>query len=48
MYLDYHVITPSEEALVMRTEDGRVVLVLPTPPSSLPGGAALAQPEPGK
>ena len=46
--MDFHVITPAEDALVMRTEDGRVVQVLPTPPSSLPGGAAPAQPTPGK
>lgn len=46
--MDFHVITPAEEALVMRTEDGRVVLVLPTPPSSLPGGAAPTSPVPGR
>ena len=46
--MDYHVITPVEEQLVMRTEDGRVVQVLPTPPSSLPGGVDPDQPEPGK
>lgn len=37
--MDYHVITPAEAQLVMQTEDGRVVLVLPAPVSSLPSGA---------
>jgi hypothetical protein len=46
--MDYHVITPAEEALVMRTEEGRVVLVLPTPPSSLPDGAEQLSPAPGR
>lgn len=44
--MDYHVITPAEEALVMETEDGRVVEVWPAPPSSLPHNAAPAQPAP--
>jgi hypothetical protein len=34
--MDFHVITPTEEQLVMRTERGHVVLVLPAPQSSLP------------
>ena len=46
--MDYHVITPAEEALVMRTEEGRVVLVLPTPPSSLPGVVVPTSPAPGR
>ena len=36
--MDFHVITPAEEALVMETEDGRVVEVWPAPTSSLPDG----------
>lgn len=46
--MDYHVSTPAETQLVMQTTDGRVVQVLPAPPSSLPGGAAPAQPGPGR
>lgn len=46
--MDYHVITPDEAQLVMRTEDGRVVTVLPAPASSLPSGAAPAPAAPGK
>jgi hypothetical protein len=46
--MDFHVITPSEEQLVMATEDGRVVEVWPAPPSSLPNAAAPVQPAPGK
>lgn len=46
--MDFHVITPAEEVLVMETEDGRVVEVWPAPPSSLPPGAAPAQPAPGR
>lgn len=46
--MDFHVITPAEEQLVMRTEDGRVVQVLPTPPSSLPPAAAPVPSTPGR
>ena len=46
--MDYHVITPAESQLVMQTEDGRVVVVLPAPVSSLPIGAAPAPAAPGK
>ena len=46
--MDYHVITPAGSQLVMQTEDGRVVAVLPAPASSLPGGAAPAPVVPGK
>jgi hypothetical protein len=45
--MDFHVITPAGSALVMQTEEGRVVQVLPAPASSLPV-AAPAQPAPGK
>jgi hypothetical protein len=38
--MDFHVITPAEDQLVMRTQDGHVVLVLPAPQSSLPPAAA--------
>jgi hypothetical protein len=39
--MDYHVITPTEQQLVMQTtEGGYVHQVWPAPPSSLPGGAA--------
>jgi hypothetical protein len=41
--MDYHVSTPAETALVMQTEDGRVVQVLPAPPSSLPGDWPLGE-----
>jgi hypothetical protein len=34
--MDYHVITPFEEQLVMQTEGSQVVEVWPAPPSSLP------------
>lgn len=37
--MDFHVSTPAETQLIMRTEDGRLVLVLPAPASSLPGAA---------
>lgn len=33
--MEYHVSTPAETQLVMQTEEGRVVLVLPAPSSSL-------------
>ena len=46
--MNYHVITPAEEALVMETEDGRVVEVWPTPPSSLPPAAAPPSPVPDR
>lgn len=46
--LDFHVITPLEQQLVMQTRDGRVVQVLPAPPSSLPVDAAPAPPAPCK
>ena len=46
--MDYHVITPAESQLVMQTEDGRVVAVLPAPSSSLPSGAALDPAAPGR
>jgi hypothetical protein len=46
--MDYHVITPAESQLVMQTADGRVVLVLPAPGSSLPAAAAPAEPAPGR
>lgn len=42
--MDYHVITLAESQLVMQTADGRVVLVLPAPGSSLPGAAAPTEP----
>lgn len=44
--MDYHVITPTESRIVMQTESGRVVRVLPAPPSSLPGGAVSVPPAP--
>jgi hypothetical protein len=37
--MDYHVSTPAETQLVIQTADGRVVMVLPAPSSSLPRGA---------
>ena len=46
--MDYHVSTPTETQLVMQTADGRVVLVQPAPPSSLPSGAAPPPPAPGR
>lgn len=46
--MDYHVITPAETQLVMQTEDGRVVHVLPAPMSSLPRAAAPVPAAPGK
>lgn len=45
---DYHVITPAEEALVMETEDGRVVEVWPAPLSSLPSADAPPSPAPDR
>lgn len=45
--MDFYVITPTEEQLVMRTVGGHVVLVLPAPLSSLPPAAAPAPPGPG-
>jgi hypothetical protein len=44
--MDYHVITPAETQLVMQTEEGRVVQVLPAPPSSLPGALPPQVPNP--
>ena len=46
--MDYHVITPAETQLVMQTEDGRVVVVLPAPVSSLPRAAALVPAAPDR
>jgi hypothetical protein len=41
--MEFHVITPTEQQLIMRTtEGGGVHQVWPAPPSSLPGGAAPA------
>lgn len=41
--MDSHVITPTEQQLIMQTTDtGHVHQVWPAPPSSLPGGAAPA------
>lgn len=45
--MDFHVITPSEEQLVVRTEDGRVIQVRPAPLSSLPG-RVTPPPQPGQ
>jgi hypothetical protein len=45
--MDYHVSTPAETQLVMQTADGRVVLVLPAPVSSLPAGVTRL-PQPGR
>jgi hypothetical protein len=41
--MDFHILTPAGEQLVMRTEEGRVVLVLPAPPESLPLSRQLDQ-----
>jgi hypothetical protein len=47
--MDFHVITPTEQQLVMQTTDGGdVAQVLPAPVSSLPAGAAPAPAAPGK
>jgi hypothetical protein len=46
--MDFHVITPTEAQLVMRTVDGHVVLVLLAPRSSLQPGAASVPEAPGK
>jgi hypothetical protein len=44
--MDYHVSTPAETQLVMQTEDGRVVQVLPAPTSSLPASSTVQQRQP--
>jgi hypothetical protein len=46
--MDFHVITPREQQLVMQTCNGQVVKVLPAPPSSLPVDAAPVLPPQGK
>jgi hypothetical protein len=47
--MDFHVITATEQKLVMQTtEGGYLHRVFPAPPSSLPPAAALARPAPDR